>query len=458
MWHDRHVTKGNDTVTEGKMTEMDELGRVAEQFQLFCNKHLIDADHIVKESDDAAITIEIKRVLNEHLFRVRAVGDKWESALNEKTLENNSMRDTIRELKAKQNDYHQSQVLQQGIDSYIQQRTEEMEQSLAVAMMEKNQIYEELEEERMAHEASRAQIQELKSRNESLSTLMEEMRRKDQYNIDTISAGVAGQFTSGFERNTLQLDAYLNDKLDAVCQAITVHEDVTKTPSIWKKDLEELKQIYRDRFDTKLDDVERENQTLRDKIKANEKQIRLSKQRTIETIQEYQRIEEENNELQTEINDLTESNEVWSEQVESMRIQMKTQRDNDIARRERLSVVEQDNEKLKNELELRNRELENGKRNTEDLKKEMEGLKDEAAGKYGDTIEGYTMKIDQLKTRIGVMEKGKFGGLSRRAQNALAVLCSFIVYFLLKYVMRSRRYQQWWKTMTFMPSMKPSKI
>ena len=64
-----------------------------------------------------------------------------------------------------------------------------------------------------------------------------------------------------------------------------------------------------------------ENEELRQTIdaletenKALEKQRRLNKENTIQTIQEYQRFEEENHSLNQEINDLTEHNQELIEQ------------------------------------------------------------------------------------------------------------------------------------------------
>eukprot|EP01084_Bolivina_argentea_P214827 364670_1 len=170
-------------------------GRPGEQPQLFDNNdkrienlynHLRD---VVKEygpeAPDYASTIdEIKQILNEHLSRVREVGNDWAATLNDKTLENNGLKDTIRELKAQTNDENQSQVLEQGIQSYIEKRTKEMEEALVVAKKERDGIYKQLEEEKCAHNASRELVNEYNAKNDALTALITEMRSSDKYNVD----------------------------------------------------------------------------------------------------------------------------------------------------------------------------------------------------------------------------------------------------------------------------------
>eukprot|EP01083_Nonionella_stella_P052287 138789_1 len=244
-------------------------GRPGEQPQLFDNNdkrienlynHLRD---VVKEygpeAPDYASTIdEIKQILNEHLSRVREVGNDWAATLNDKTLENNGLKDTIRELKAQTNDENQSQVLEQGIQSYIEKRTKEMEEALVVAKKERDGIYKQLEEEKCAHNASRELVNEYNAKNDALTALITEMRSSDKYNVDTINAEITAErdklqqmyneLKVKSERNYVECDSPLSDKLDMLCDAISRNSDVAKTRELWQQDLDELNEIYEERL------------------------------------------------------------------------------------------------------------------------------------------------------------------------------------------------------------------
>eukprot|EP01083_Nonionella_stella_P015510 43409_1 len=205
--------------------------------------------------DTSGTIDEIKQILNEHLTRVRAAGKDWAATLNDKTLENNSLRDTIRTLKAKENDYNQSQMLEQGIDAYLQQRTEEMQQTLANATEERDAIYKQLEEEKRGHNASRELVEQYKSQSDDLTKIINEIRRTNNYNVDAINAEIAAErdrlqpmyneLKVQSARNALMCDQELSDKLHAICEAISkTAPDATKTRGLWQQDLEELREIY----------------------------------------------------------------------------------------------------------------------------------------------------------------------------------------------------------------------
>ena len=83
----------------------------------------------------------------------------------------------------------------------------------------------------------------------------------------------------------------------------------------------------------RLKELEAENERLKQKVnkltadnQSSVKQVKLTKQRTINTIREYQQLEEENNQLHRDIEDLEEHNETLQEQVQSYAVQIKDAR------------------------------------------------------------------------------------------------------------------------------------
>ena len=78
---------------------------------------------------------EIKQLFDNHLLRVKSITQDWNKKLNQKTKENNHLKDEIKLLKAEKSNINRYQALQQGIDAYVQSKTHKI--TKALQMMQK---------------------------------------------------------------------------------------------------------------------------------------------------------------------------------------------------------------------------------------------------------------------------------------------------------------------------------
>ena len=98
---------------------------------------------------------------------------------------------------------------------------------------------------------------------------------------------------------------------------LTVHRMQSEIDS-----LQQENESLRDQMG-EVDVLQRENETLRHQVGELQSKNRASKQSTMNSIQQFQQMEEENVELNQEISDLTEHCEALQEQLDSYSLRIK---------------------------------------------------------------------------------------------------------------------------------------
>eukprot|EP01084_Bolivina_argentea_P025566 47540_1 len=384
------------------------------------------------------LTNDIKQTLNAYCKALTGT-------LNDKTLENNSLRDAIRVLKAKQNDHQQSNILEQGINAYIQKRTKDMDQSLHKAIKERDAMYKQLEEEKRAHEASRERIALYKSQNDALTTLIHQLKARTKRKMNGINPepDVLQPMYDDLKAKLIECDAHVSDKLDAICDAISRPKHTRKTHSLWKDDLDELDQIYKGlkqhngtvksmhtngvgmpnelkTLRTQCDELKRQNQEHEKRIKQLQTELDTKEYDILFEKIDYKtsRLERINEHVSTDDNArFDEGNDELEMKMISTEGTVHT-----------LDELEYENDELLvqiSDLESANRKL---KRQLKVKQSEWNALET----RYND--------VSREKKAMEV----KYNALSRKA---LLVLCAIIFYFVFKYGIESRKYQHWWTLM-----------
>eukprot|EP01083_Nonionella_stella_P278893 948517_1 len=199
---------------------------------------------------------QLKHALHEHLSRVCAVTNQWDTLRTLKlkiTLENNSLRDTIKTLTDKQKGYKTSHVLRHGIDEYIDKGNKKMERTLAMAVKQRDEMYKQLEEERRAHQESRELVKKYKSKRDSLEILFGELRSCNEYNAETIEDEMSAE-RDALQRMCNELEkeernTQLDEALYGICEAV-LHSrpNVDRDQELWEQDFDGLYDV----FDSKL--------------------------------------------------------------------------------------------------------------------------------------------------------------------------------------------------------------
>ena len=116
--------------------------------------HLRD---VVKEygfapPDYSGTVNEIKEIFDKHLLRVAAFGSDWEKELNEKSAQIDGLKDEIKKLRVEKNNYHQLNVLEEGINAYIEERITKIRKALDAALKETNEAVKQLQQVNMKTE------------------------------------------------------------------------------------------------------------------------------------------------------------------------------------------------------------------------------------------------------------------------------------------------------------------
>ena len=116
--------------------------------------HLRD---VVKEygfapPDYSGTVNEIKEIFDKHLLRVTAFGSDWEKKLNEKSAEIDGLKDEIKKLRLEKNNYHQLNVLEEGINAYIDKRINRTREALDASLQEKDEAIKQLQQVNMKTE------------------------------------------------------------------------------------------------------------------------------------------------------------------------------------------------------------------------------------------------------------------------------------------------------------------
>lgn len=80
---------------------------------------------------------EIKQLFNRHQLKVKSMTENWNRNLNGKDSEIHRLKDEIKRLKANLNNNARNQALEQGIDAYIQSKTQKLHRQFQAIKKEK---------------------------------------------------------------------------------------------------------------------------------------------------------------------------------------------------------------------------------------------------------------------------------------------------------------------------------